>query len=199
MSLPESERFDCIARFAVETLNPDVCHLADMWVDDTCLQAVYQAADDPTICERLYLKGVRPTCRRYYQRPPVDFVTDSAFSVGSKMNRCVVEYRVAVMHWGNQAVEDLHAYLIFPEGTGIPAEVELEATMTDPVDLVEPNQGLIYEGEVTWETEQSEEEIRGTLDGAQIRLHWTFESERHDQLFPATTENGPDVFPAAES
>jgi hypothetical protein len=82
---------------------------------------------------------------------------------------------------------------------GIPADVELEATTTAPVNLVEPNQRLTYEGEMTWETEQSEEEIRGTLDGAQIRLRWTFESERHDQLFPATTEDGPDVFPTAES
>ncbi|MBC8445571.1 MAG: transposase, partial [Chloroflexi bacterium] len=49
-----------------ERLNPDVCRLAGMWVDDMCLQAVYEAADDPTICDRLYLEGVRPTCRAYY-------------------------------------------------------------------------------------------------------------------------------------
>jgi hypothetical protein len=58
--------YDCVERHAVETLNPDVCHLAGIWIDDMCLQAVYEAAEDPTICERLYLEGVRPTCRAYY-------------------------------------------------------------------------------------------------------------------------------------
>ena len=33
---------------------------------DMCLQAVYEAAADPAICERLYLEGVRPACRAYY-------------------------------------------------------------------------------------------------------------------------------------
>ena len=64
--LPEAERYACIERHATERLNPDVCRLAGMWVDDMCLQAVYEAADDPTICDRLYLEGVRPTCRAYY-------------------------------------------------------------------------------------------------------------------------------------
>jgi hypothetical protein len=65
-SLSEGERYACTERHAVETLNPDVCRLAGIWVDDMCLQAVYQAANDPSICERLYLEGVRPTCRAYY-------------------------------------------------------------------------------------------------------------------------------------
>jgi hypothetical protein len=37
-----------------------------MWVDDMCLQAVYEAADDPSICDRLYLSGVVPNCHAYY-------------------------------------------------------------------------------------------------------------------------------------
>ena len=64
--LAEGERYACIERHAVDSLNPDVCRLAGMWVDDMCLQAVYEAADDPTICDQLYLEGVRPTCRAYY-------------------------------------------------------------------------------------------------------------------------------------
>jgi len=64
--LDEGHRYACVERHAVESLNPDVCRLAGIWVDDMCLQAVYEAADDPTICEQLYLEGVRPTCRAYY-------------------------------------------------------------------------------------------------------------------------------------
>jgi hypothetical protein len=65
-SLPEAERYGCIEQQAVQALDPEICRLAGVAIDDACLQAVYQAADDPSICERLYLRGVRPTCRAYY-------------------------------------------------------------------------------------------------------------------------------------
>ena len=61
------EDYACIERHAVETLNPDICRLAGIAIDDMCLQAVYEAADDPAICERIYLQGVRPNCRAYYE------------------------------------------------------------------------------------------------------------------------------------
>jgi len=64
--LPQGEHYACIERHAVTSLNPDVCRLAGMWVDDMCLQAVYEAADDPSICDRLYLPGVVPNCHAYY-------------------------------------------------------------------------------------------------------------------------------------
>jgi hypothetical protein len=64
--LDEGDPYACIERHAVETLNPDVCRLAGIWIDDLCLQAVYEAAGDPAICDQLYLEGVRPTCRAYY-------------------------------------------------------------------------------------------------------------------------------------
>jgi hypothetical protein len=36
-----------------------------------CLQVVYEAAEDPTICDRIYLQGVVPNCLEYYaQHPP---------------------------------------------------------------------------------------------------------------------------------
>ena len=54
---------------ATQALNPDICSLLGIAVDDMCLQAVYEAADDPAICERLYLEGIRPTCRAYYADP----------------------------------------------------------------------------------------------------------------------------------
>jgi hypothetical protein len=56
----------CVEQQAVAALNPDVCRLLGIAVDDACLQAVYQAADDPAICDRLYLPGAVPTCREYY-------------------------------------------------------------------------------------------------------------------------------------
>ncbi|MCL7453404.1 MAG: hypothetical protein M8467_10195 [Anaerolineae bacterium] len=58
--------YACIERHAVETLNPDVCRLAGIAIDDMCLQAVYEAAGDPAICERIYLRGVQPNCQAYY-------------------------------------------------------------------------------------------------------------------------------------
>lgn len=66
--LPEMERYACYERQAVANLNPEVCRLAGMWIDDTCLQAVYEAAGDPSICDRIYLPGVVPNCRAYYER-----------------------------------------------------------------------------------------------------------------------------------
>ena len=79
-SLDEGERYDCVERHAVESLNPDICRLAGIWIDDMCLQAVYEAAGDPAICERLYLEGVRPTCCAYYalRAVPMGHYVDSA-------------------------------------------------------------------------------------------------------------------------
>jgi hypothetical protein len=93
--LDEGERYDCIERHAVETLNPDVCRLAGMWIDDTfaslsagmCLQMVYEAADDPAICEQLYLEGVRPTCRAYYAQAlvPLRRYTDAVLGFAAEV------------------------------------------------------------------------------------------------------------------
>ena len=63
---PSGVDYDCIERQAVAALNPDICRLAGIGVDDMCLQAIYEAANDPTICDRIYLQGVVPTCRAYY-------------------------------------------------------------------------------------------------------------------------------------
>jgi hypothetical protein len=82
--LDEEDQYTCVEHHAVESLNPDVCRLVGVWIDDTfaslsagmCLQAVYQAADDPSICDQLYLEGVRPSCRAYYAEfitPPPGF------------------------------------------------------------------------------------------------------------------------------
>lgn len=58
--------YGCIEATAVAVLNPEICHLAGIYIDDMCLQAVYQAANDPSICDRIYLQGVVPNCRQYY-------------------------------------------------------------------------------------------------------------------------------------
>jgi hypothetical protein len=185
--LPEGDQYACVEDRAVETLNPDVCRLAGMWIDDMCLQAIYEAADDPAICDQLFLDGVRPTCREYYQRPAVDFAIDSVLSVGGELGHTVVEYQVAVTHIGNRAIEDLEAALVFPEAAGLPAQLQLERTEMAPADLVEPNQARIYEGEIAWEIERSKEAVSAVLDGAKIRLTWSFQGERHKQLFPLST------------
>jgi hypothetical protein len=64
--LKKAEHFGCVEREAVGSLNPDVCRLAGIALDDACLQAVYEAAGDPTICDRIYLKSVVPDCRAWY-------------------------------------------------------------------------------------------------------------------------------------
>jgi hypothetical protein len=190
--LPQGEHYACIERHAVASFNPDVCRLAGMWVDDACLQAVYQAADDPAICDRLYREGVRPTCRAYYRRPAVDFATSTLIKVGGEAGRQTLGYRVMVVHYGNRPVEDLAAWLVFPAAEGLPAQVRLQRTETAPADLVKPNQGRVYEGEIAWETERFKEEISAVLDRAQIRLAWTLDGERQEELFPPSTETGPD-------
>jgi len=63
---PSGVDYDCIERQAVTTLNPDICRLAGIGIDDMCLQAVYEEANTPTICDRIYLQGVVPNCRAYY-------------------------------------------------------------------------------------------------------------------------------------
>jgi len=181
----------CIERHAVASLNPDVCRLASVWVDDACLQSIYQAADDPAICDQLYLKGVRPTCRAYYQRPAVDFATSTVFEVGGQPGHQTIGYRVVVVHWGNRPVEDLTAWLVLPEVEGLPARVLLQ-TEALPIVVVKPNYGRVYEGEIVWETKRSKEEIGALLDRAQIRLAWTLDGERQEKLFPLSTEKGPD-------
>jgi hypothetical protein len=187
----EGERYACIERHAVDSLNPDVCRLAGRWIDDMCLQAVYQAADDPTICDRLYLKGVRPTCRAYYRRPAVDFTTSTLIEVDGEAGRQTIRYRIMVVHQGNRPVEDLTAWLVLPKAKGLPARVLLQ-TEALPIVVVKPNYGRVYKGEIVWETERSKEESGALLDQAQIRLAWTLEGERQEKLFPPLTEKGPD-------
>lgn len=60
--------YNCIEHEAVTAFNPDICRLVGISIDDMCLQAVYEAANDPTICERIYLQGVVPNCRTYYAK-----------------------------------------------------------------------------------------------------------------------------------
>jgi hypothetical protein len=57
--------YDCVEQAAVAALNPEICRLVEISIDDMCLQAVYEAAADPPICDRIYLQGVVPNCRAY--------------------------------------------------------------------------------------------------------------------------------------
>ena len=67
--VPNKQRYACIEQQAIATLDPEVCRLLGIAEDDACLQAVYEAADDPAICERLYLSSMVPTCMAYYADP----------------------------------------------------------------------------------------------------------------------------------
>jgi len=70
--------YDCVEQAAIAALNPEICRLVGISIDDMCLQAVYEAAADPSICDRIYLQGVVPNCRAYYAQhtpastPPIE-------------------------------------------------------------------------------------------------------------------------------
>lgn len=68
-TLPAGDRYSCVEREAIRSLNPNVCRLAGKWIGDACLQAVYEAAGDPTICGRIYVRGVVTNCQAWYARP----------------------------------------------------------------------------------------------------------------------------------
>jgi hypothetical protein len=145
--LDEGERYDCIERHAVETLNPDVCRLVGIWIDDMCLQAVYQAADDPAICEQLYLEGVRPTCRAYYAQAlaPMRRYTDSVLGFAAEVPSnwetgdrtetldplgrpwSSVEFRSELHAYGRQAFDQY--------GMRVQAGPSLGSTLTETVQL----------------------------------------------------------------
>lgn len=63
---PSGMDYDCVEHAAVAASNPEICRLVGIGIDDMCLQAVYEAADDPSICDQIYLQGVVPNCRAYY-------------------------------------------------------------------------------------------------------------------------------------
>lgn len=64
--LRRKEHATCVEREAVARVNPEVCHLAGIAVDDACLQAVYEVADNPGICDRVYLEGAASNCQAWY-------------------------------------------------------------------------------------------------------------------------------------
>jgi hypothetical protein len=77
---------------------------AEIAIDDACLQAVYEAAADPGICERLYLRGVRPNCRDRYAAGEI-----SAEAAGLRRQECPVqpgveEWRQAEACFGHPAL-----------------------------------------------------------------------------------------------
>jgi hypothetical protein len=66
--LSDIEQYSCLEQQALAAFNPEICRLAGIWIDDACLQAVYEAANDPAICDQIYLQGVVPNCRDYYAK-----------------------------------------------------------------------------------------------------------------------------------
>ena len=74
---PSGVDYNCVEQAAVAALNPEICRLVGIYIDDMCLQAVYEAADDPTICNRIYLQGVVPNCRAYFARRTTSFTLPS--------------------------------------------------------------------------------------------------------------------------
>jgi hypothetical protein len=146
--LGEAERYTCVERHAVEKLDPDICRLTGIWIDDMCLQAVYEAANDPAICDRLYLEGVRPLCRAFYaQRSAVMWeYSDSALGFAVSLPRgwvagerrvdqdplgrdwSVVEFAGDLRPYGAQALD------LF--GIRVSAGPSTSSTLTEAVQLI---------------------------------------------------------------
>jgi hypothetical protein len=129
------------------TLNPDVCRLASIWIDDLCLQMVYEAADDPAICEQLYLEGVRPTCRTYYARAlaPMRRYTDSVLGFAAQVpSNWAIDYRSETLgplgrSWSSvEFRSELHAYghqAFNQYGIRVQVGPSLGSTLTETVQL----------------------------------------------------------------
>jgi len=105
-----ADRYACVERHAVQSLSPDVCRLLGIGLDDACLQSVYEAADDPAICDRLYLEGVRPTCRAYYAA-------------------CTAEPLILFV-WNREGVAEL--WTIDPVSGAVQRQIRPEQTIQDP-------------------------------------------------------------------
>lgn len=60
------EHYDCVVEQATSQLEPEVCHLAIAGLDGLCLQAVYKTANDPAMCDRIYLKEVAAQCQEWF-------------------------------------------------------------------------------------------------------------------------------------
>jgi len=55
-------------QYAIEKGNTNICALTGIFADDACLDEVWRALDDPSICEQIYLESVRPNCRETFDR-----------------------------------------------------------------------------------------------------------------------------------
>jgi hypothetical protein len=64
------DKYDCYVQYAIEYENPNICALTSIFVDDACLDDVWRAIDDPSICDRIYLVNTRPNCRNYFSNHP---------------------------------------------------------------------------------------------------------------------------------
>jgi len=67
--LRASEHFVCVEEQATARMNPDVCHLAFAGLDNLCLQSVYEASVDPSICDHIYLEDTATDCREWFALP----------------------------------------------------------------------------------------------------------------------------------
>jgi hypothetical protein len=67
--LRKTDHYDCVEREAIIRLNPEVCRLANIALNDLCLQAVYETLNDPEICDRIWLPSVADDCREWYAQP----------------------------------------------------------------------------------------------------------------------------------
>jgi hypothetical protein len=68
-NVPE-EKYDCYVQYAIEYQNTNICALTGIFVDDACMDEVWRAVNDPSICERIYLESVRPNCIGYFDSHP---------------------------------------------------------------------------------------------------------------------------------
>ena len=64
--LRKTEHYDCVVDRAIAGQNPDVCRLAFAGLDEFCLRILYEAVEDPAICDGIYLPEVEKSCRAWH-------------------------------------------------------------------------------------------------------------------------------------
>jgi hypothetical protein len=75
----EEGQYTCAECHGTDSLDPDAYRQGCIWIDDMCLQTVYDAVGDLATCEQTYSAGVRPICCAYDAQPivPLRRYTDS--------------------------------------------------------------------------------------------------------------------------
>ena len=67
-SMAAENRAPCYQKLAIEQSNPDICWLIGPSIDDACMQSVFEASGDSSICSRISKPGVKALCEEHFRK-----------------------------------------------------------------------------------------------------------------------------------